>query len=620
MRIPTYDSPRVDQRPISEPSVQSRVKTDSLGDDLQRGGQGLARIGQSIDREQRQQTEVQEKANAAAVTEMQTRLQDEYITVMDGDVRADAAEGGQLTIEQILSAGGGAPTSAEGLEGATVPTAVAKKPGGFLQTRGRQASAQSVETVERLEKLREDLAKELSSDDARKLFLMRTGGMYEGARQKVQDHTNKENQLADVDAVEALKRSSLASISTATSDEEVERFAAAPEGPMQRLTGAGEVDLQKWRSEVAESRIERALSPKVKDWQRAEELLEKSKGTLDPKKAEALAAKAERYRLDAEAHELARKAAVLATKPNGTLDENEADAKLFAIPDERLRELAQSELDQEKTRRRGSWQQEIHNQYNLAGSAYEKTGQPDADAMGWLRDNAYDQYRKLKGEFASDRKQRLALAGKPAREKAKSLSAADQHLLTLVKLKAWDGDYSTSPATLAREKGIVVSEAGKDKALEHQRALASKDQKGSTAPLRAFVGEAMNRTAAGWGKEKKAKFREEMVAQFYDAQAGNGDKPVTKEQAERIIVDARNAAEMEYPGVAGVVGNLFGAKKDVEAWQKGAADRRDKKPPPEPPPASDAIVPVVSETGVPGKVRADKVEAWLQANPKRKRR
>ncbi len=175
MRVPTIDQPSVSPSGAPEYSPKLRAPDPSIEQGLESIGQGMSSVIKGAE-------EAQAKADALRETESLTAYRHQVNSGLVGDRSSqgitDAAFNGE------------------------------KAPTGFLNTRGTEASAQSAEVLDQLEKKRQEIAGQLN-DRQRKAFLERSAVIYEDARRTVEGHTSQQFKAAQVATAEAAKQAAL---------------------------------------------------------------------------------------------------------------------------------------------------------------------------------------------------------------------------------------------------------------------------------------------------------------------------------------------------------------------------------------------------------------------------
>lgn len=216
--------------------------------------QGLQALGQGVDAVVTGAQEFRAKADALRETESLTQYRHDVNTDMVGD------------------------SSSQGIIDAAFDGR--QKPTGFLNTKGTEASAQSAEVLDRLEKRRQELAAELN-ERQRKGFLERSASVYEDARRNVEGHTAQQFKAAQVATAAGAKQAALDSAASGGGRGVAPSQIADVEKSIKELSLSPEdaaADIAKFRQDVAVATISSQLA--VGDVETAEKQLELDKATL----------------------------------------------------------------------------------------------------------------------------------------------------------------------------------------------------------------------------------------------------------------------------------------------------------------------------------------------------
>lgn len=245
MRVPVYDEQQVQSQSVGLPLDSPHAVSDA---GLQQGLASLDRAGAAILAGVKH---TEDKAIAAEVTDSETK----FTRKATGELHGDSATG--------------------------------KK--GFLSLQGRAAEADGATVMERIEKHRQDIANGLANDEAKKLFLERTGKQVESLRSSVESHVSGERQRADVASLNARADAATEAMSKAArvgDGATVQLQSMALEGSIRALALSPEDadrDVAKWRRHSVATQIDAFLDVKRLDV--AEALLNDAKDTLGPELA-----------------------------------------------------------------------------------------------------------------------------------------------------------------------------------------------------------------------------------------------------------------------------------------------------------------------------------------------
>lgn len=452
--IPTRPGQQVSARPYSMPEAQKISDARGggghligqgfmdLGVGLQKLGGGIGHVEQLADENAQKE---QEKADRARANDATSEAIDNITTRTVGDAKHEAARQAAeaafsepdpepvqrgdykdqpLTEEQLLGAGGGTASSAEGAPATgaaaeapakAMPTEVQvgeavaelrarrEQPGGvrgFLGTKGLSASQLSAEAIGSVTQDRARIRKGLANDRQREIFDQQTLHLYAEARIRMEEHVARENTATIAATDLALKQSALTAVFADPENEDGARAQSAVVEQSIRSQNLPapvmKAQLEAWQSKVATARITSLLDDK--NFKGAEKVLDGAKGTLDPVVAKDLKKQVAVVRLGEEATTYADAAVEFAREPSGKVDLEKVDQMISRLPGGPLREAANKRADELKRESVAQWGQTVDNHYNSAFTTYLKTGRlsaVDPREKLWLEDNAPAKWHQL---------------------------------------------------------------------------------------------------------------------------------------------------------------------------------------------------------------------------------
>lgn len=230
MRVPVIDAPSVATSERAGYRPQLRNPDTSLEQGLQSLGRGIETVVVATEG-------YVAKADELRRTEALTQYQKDVTAELQGDSstqgKVDAA-----------------------FDGRPAPT-------GFLNTKGTEASAQSAELLQRLEKRRQELGATLN-DRQRAGFLERSAAAYEGARGRIESHVGQQFRAAQVATADAAKQAYLDAVASGSADPvDLERQRVDVEKSVAALSLSPEdaaADVAKLRGDAAVGAISAALA------------------------------------------------------------------------------------------------------------------------------------------------------------------------------------------------------------------------------------------------------------------------------------------------------------------------------------------------------------------------
>lgn len=392
-------------------------------------------------------------------------------------------------------------------------------PSAFLSTRGTEAAEKSVPTLEYLEQRRREIAEGLSNDEQRKLFLKHSATIYQGARSRIERHTQQQREVAREASIESRMATTLHNIANnyaddgqvAKQEEDVATVVRAFSAPM----GNADAKVQAWREKVAEVRMNQFIS--ANDLDGAETLFARAKETLGPHAAQ-FQKTIETMKQDRQG-EAAAVAAVEAARDPETkrVDPAKAFAEIDKISDVRIRDEARGRVGQRVAVAEKDWRQKVNNVADSALNAYIEGGN-DLAAVSksektWLLQNAPEEWRKLQMMSRAD--QQHEMAGRVRHETPETRAAL---LDVRTAMAERPDDFRTmTPSTFHREWSGKLSDTG---FAEASRIFAEihKTPKGTEAEFSRFVGDEVkgnealkNKTVANQFKAYMGDLRRDFV-------------------------------------------------------------------------------------------------------------
>lgn len=384
MKVPTLDVPRVAPTGRGAPSlhVVSEGGRDALARGLADVGRATEMAGQAIAHDLELE---RQKAVAAETTDGETELT-RYATEEfhgrqgSGNARRDA-------IEQAFTG-----------DSAATP--------GYLNLKGDEAFKERAPTFERLEAKRKEIADNMSTEEARKLFRDHTARQMESYFETVERHAAHQREVANLATLEARKNAALESVRANPNNlTEVETQAEALSGPIRALGLSDEDKLAKvrdWQGDVAIAQIASQLERG--DWQSAEATLANKDAVLDTKARKALGAAVTKQKLAGQAEVTAGAIVASAMSPNGEVNQAAALAALNRLPAEQQQRV-RPVLDQRMREAEQAFAADTKRISTSAFSAYNKVGwanfvkTPLADE---LNERNPELYNRLENDARSD--------------------------------------------------------------------------------------------------------------------------------------------------------------------------------------------------------------------------
>jgi hypothetical protein len=155
----------------------------------------------------------------------------------------------------------------------------------FPQNADQDAGQQ---TMASLAKARDTIASKLSSEEAKKMFLLRANGMLESAHREAEVHVGEQRLVAQKASAQGLQATSLDALATNFADPEARaRLIAQPEGSIKALALSkedGAADLAAWRAKANATVLNQYVA--TKDWKGAQAYFAQVKADLGPASAQ----------------------------------------------------------------------------------------------------------------------------------------------------------------------------------------------------------------------------------------------------------------------------------------------------------------------------------------------
>lgn len=418
-RIPTQFLPQVGPSGQGAPMPRNAPVGgfDALTRGAQQFGQGLGgQLEKAAAEYDKREEESREKARAAEVAEGETewtkyRTERKYGRRASGKGEAfDAAE--------------------EAFNGEET-----EQPG-YFNTKGDEAFEKAPETFDSIEKKRQEIADNMSDEDARQAFLKRTAPHLEEDRAHIEQYAGKQRQVADAATLEAREEAALEAIRANPNDwVGVTSETAALEEPIAKLGLSAEdkkARVEAWRRKAGVAQVVSQLN--AGDWAAAEKTLESKRATIGDEAGEKLEAQIARLKGDHSAQAAASSiAAAAADKETGRINEAKALQLLEQTPIEQ-RKAVSDRLDHLIVQNERMWRQEVSTTYDSAFSTYLQTRDLDQvrpSTKAWLVKNAPEKWDELEQKAKRDREYwKKLLRG----ENAEGSTRAEQ--LALVELQS----------------------------------------------------------------------------------------------------------------------------------------------------------------------------------------
>lgn len=280
MKVPVLDGPKVSPGPLNTP----QVRLDGRGAFGGPAGEALQGLGQRIDQVGQVVARVQREADEVAASDALNQLNQFTTSELDGDTKAGKT--------------------------------------GYMATRGRAAAEASAATLERLEKERERLGKDLGAR-AKQLYTQRSNELLLGSRRRVESHFSGQVGIAKEATARATEEAALTAIANSYADPET--VATQLVLAEQAIKGVelspeeGAARIGALRSKAAAARLDGFLS--AGDYKGAEALFGQVREQLGPA--------APRFQKQIEAVKVDRQAATMASALIST-GQDEDGRPLFA--------------------------------------------------------------------------------------------------------------------------------------------------------------------------------------------------------------------------------------------------------------------------------------------------
>lgn len=274
---------------------------------------------------------------------------------------------------------------------------------GLLNLQGKAALDATQGVYTDLEKSRQELAKGLTNDEQRRLFMLRTGGSMEDVRRQGETHFAREKSNYGKSVVDGLSSTAMTAITSSYADQKtVDRQIASVEGPLRVWAkDAGlspeetESHVARWRAAAQKARITQALS--LEDADTAKAIFSQVKDELGPDGAQlqhAIQLLDGKQEGDRTALTILRSA----KRKNGFIDDGKVAHALEALPAGSKKDQTELALQKYVALERQAENDKVNSYFRSAFSAFLKghsiTDVP-ATTKAWLVDNAPEEWAKL---------------------------------------------------------------------------------------------------------------------------------------------------------------------------------------------------------------------------------
>jgi hypothetical protein len=464
MRIPFEEQPRVSTRAL--PETQQRVGADSglsdLASGLARAGQGAGNAAEAVFGEYQK---ARAEADHTAVNNQLARLQDEYTSVLDGNVQAAAQQ--HLANTRVQNLGNGGETLAQKLNAGsvdvdapartialTVPAAGGATdqppkpnvPRGFLYTQGESAVAASGDTLAHMQAVRAQLAKELSNERQKTLFNEQANGIWESGRRQVEKHVSQQIQVAKEASVETRKATALTAIANSFADDEGATLQMkSVESSIRALAVSkedGDHRVAEWEQHAISTRLNQFIA--YKDWKGAENLFAAGKDKLG-EHAGQYERQISLLREGVLGEETATRIVTDSTdRSSGWVNPADAMKKLDELPAGPIKDETRQRLEHRLAVAHQQKEQTIDQVFNRALSDYQKgntLGAVSAADKAFLQDARNDpkQWERLRAIARADA------------DHARGVPRSPQQEAALTAFRVWVADNPDKAATMSPE-------------------------------------------------------------------------------------------------------------------------------------------------------------------------
>lgn len=614
MQIPTLDGSRVSSRPISTPYSSLNQDTG-----LHNLAKGVEQLGQGLEiADDRMAKEAEKARQRAAVTESNAgiaQFQRDNTVGLEGDTSDPMKTGEYVPGEYGID-----------LDLAKEPDAAPIK--GFLNTRGMNAAKHSADLQTYLVKRRQQIEDGLKSPEAKELFRHRSEGILEGSRGRIEGHVSHQRREAEVSsnkALIAINLRELQSEANYANDDFADRATRDVAGSLHALATTpeeGAASVLAWNAQVATTRIDAAL--RNEDWQTAERLLEHAKPILGDD-AKRLEKDLHGLKTDRAADHHARAIVEKSLTDDGRVDLGTALDRLNALGLEpSLRKEARSRLLEYAGDREDAAKVTADRVSKSAYAAYNEGGWRGIPSQlkGDLNKRNPALYHQLQNETERRSRARNEDSAAARREQREIDQIAKTDFLALPVAE----QAKTDLGVFLAGRGVSPVGSGTLKVL-HRQANDSVT-KGQAQGETEFLHEARAKGAGVLGTGKRGveagkNYQAEATLAYRRFVEANEREPNATEAAE-LIAPLIQKALTKPPGA---IGAFFGAGPDEEfGYEKAQRERATQGSPAAAgqmattPKAPAPKVEVISGAGNRKAVPADKLDAWLQANPGWRRR
>lgn len=324
MRIPIFDEPKAQSRPLGAPFENTNFDTGQGA-----VARGLDQLGAGIEHADEAYQRAKHKADVVGGNDLVTQFT-------------------HYNTDELI--GSSDPAFAQGDPGN--PQEPKPSPNGFLSTRGAEAHEKSVDTLTRIQKRAEQLAASAPNDAQRQLFLSTAQRMIEDTRHQVESHVSQQTTVAQQASLAARIDADVRwAAANPLDDKGLEARSAEANGPVRALQLSeedGTRTLALREAKVADARIDALLS--AGQWAKAQDVLDKSKGSLGDAgpqlQAKVNGAKKtwETAQRDLAAGQQAQGIIQRATDASGVVDEGKALAEWNVLPEGPLKKSVESEI------------------------------------------------------------------------------------------------------------------------------------------------------------------------------------------------------------------------------------------------------------------------------------
>lgn len=442
---------------------------------------------------------------------------------------------------------------------------------GYFNLKGDEAFKAGPETYEAIEKKRNEIASEMTDEDARERFLARTASDLDRDYAQIVEHRAKQRQLADLATLEAREEAGLEAVRANPNNlTEVERQTQALEEPIAKL-GLSDEDKQArvraWRQKVAAAQVVGQLNRG--DWQSAEITLKNKREAIGDGASAKLDEQIRKVKGDSVAELKAQSIVEGVTGRSGRVDGERARELVDQVPPGAERDEVRQRVHARLVEAEQQYRRTTEEITRRAEAAYNEVGwsRMPVQLKDELNERNPAKYRQLRDEAEQRWKRLNADRDDTRRETREANKVLLNEFLALSPEERANTRVDAFVAKFKEENpDLPIDRAGISALQPKQRAAIDAVTRGQAVHEEAFVRDAKaNAQGLVKGKQELKVYEAEATLAFHDFVAEKKRPPNAEESTK--LIGALRVKRATKPGV------IYGFNEEYE-FQRRARERQ----------------------------------------------